>query len=125
MPRIKIVYWIALTLLINNIGCKSKKPLYFESCNNIEAKRIFLLKIDTLDLKLWAKLSDASINDRVLAEIEKLTDIHANKVSVEFYGEVGTELQYIAKWKNWYKENKNDLCFDNSKGTLYLGSSIK
>ena len=88
-------------------------------------KRIFLLKIDTLDLKLWAKLSDASINDRVLAEIEKLTDIHANKVSVEFYGEVGTELQYIAKWKNWYKENKNDLCFDNSKGTLYLGSSIK
>lgn len=125
MPRIKIVYWIAIILIINSIGCKSKKPLYFESCNNIEAKRIFLLKIDTLDLKLWSKLSNPTINDRVLAEIENLTEIHANKVKVDFYGEVGTEMQHIAKWKNWYKKNKNHLCFDPNMGKLYIGSSAK
>ena len=109
--RIKI---LVLTILFNltNISCKAQ-------CNNELAIKQFEKDLDAITHSI--KDSNANLKDipSIVERIESVSSIESESDG-NYLGKFHPTMSDVIKWKDWLKDHRAKLCWDEKKNSYLL-----
>lgn len=88
-------------------------------CSNELAVKKFENDLETIT----NSIKNTSMNLKELPDIIKRIEIVSNIESESdgnYFGKFNPTTSDVTKWRNWFKENKNKICWDENKNLYYI-----